>query len=235
MPRTPAGYSLLARRAFFFSALAPLLFAQDPFASLRDRMIRSDLEARGIRHPAVLRAMRATPRHLFVPADLRDAAYEDRPLPIGYDATISQPYIVALMMELLEPGRSHRVLEIGTGSGYQAAILAQLTSHVYTIEIVPQLAAAAAETLRRQGHTNVTVRAGDGYRGWPEQAPFDRIILTAAPPAVPQTLLDQLAPGGRLVAPIGPQFEQHLTLIEKTRTGTLRRTVIAPVSFVRMK
>jgi protein-L-isoaspartate(D-aspartate) O-methyltransferase len=179
--------------------------------------------------------MRATLRHLFLPPELQSRAYEDRPLPIGYDATISQPYIVALMTELLEPAKLHRVLEIGTGSGYQAAVLAQLAGHVYTIEIVPALAQSAQQALRRLGYSNVSVRQGDGYRGWPEEAPFDRVILTASPPEIPQTLIDQLARGGRLVAPVGQLGGQELVLIEKKVDGTLRRRSVVPVAFVPMK
>jgi len=162
-------------------AAAALLFIRDPYTSQRERMVR-EIESRGLRNSEVLRVMRVTPRHLFVPEEFQRMAYEDCPLPIGYGATISQPYIVALMTDLLEPAKNHRVLEIGTGSGYQAAVLAQLASRVYTIEIVPQLAQSARQTLNRLGYSNVVVREGDGYKGWPNEAPFDRIILTAAPP-----------------------------------------------------
>ena len=179
--------------------------------------------------------MRATPRHLFMPPAMRPAAYEDRPQPIGHEATISQPYIVALMTELLEPTKKSRVLEIGTGSGYQAAILGQLAGQVYTIEIVPELAKSAREALAAQGHSNVSVRHGDGYKGWPEHAPFDRIILTAAPPEIPRALLDQLAPGGRMVAPVGAQGVQELVVIEKASNGKISRRTVIPVAFVPMK
>lgn len=177
--------------------------ADDPHASARERMVQTQLEHRGIADPAVLDAMRKVPRHRFVPAELANQAHDDHPLPIGHDQTISQPYIVALMTEALRPRASDRVLEIGTGSGYQAAVLAELVDEVYTIEIVAPLAERAAGVLRDLGHDNVHVRAGDGYAGWPEQAPFDKIIITAAPPRVPQPLLDQLAPGGLLVVPEG--------------------------------
>ena len=206
----------------------------DAFSVQREQMVRL-IEKRGVRNPDTLRVMRATLRHLFLPPDLQSRAYEDRPLPIGYDATISQPYIVALMTELLEPAKHHRVLEIGTGSGYQAAVLAQLAGHVYTIEIVPALAASARQTLLRLGYSNVSVRQRDGYRGWPEEAPFDRVILTASPPEIPQTLIEQLAPGGRLVAPVGRLGGQELVLIEKKSDGTLRRRNIGAVAFVPMK
>lgn len=211
------------------------LLSGDPFAGARERMVREHIEERGIRNPAVLRAMRSTPRHRFVPEGLRAQAYEDRPLPIGYGATISQPYIVALMTELLEPAAHHRVLEIGTGSGYQAAVLSQLAKHVYTIEIVPELARSARALLGEMGYRNVTVRAGDGYHGWPEEAPFDRIILTAAPPDVPATLLEQLAPGGKLVAPVGVRpWDQQLIVMDKTADGKIRRRSAAGVMFVPM-
>lgn len=213
-----------------------LLFsAEDPFDAQRERMVREQIEARGIRNADVLRVMRSTPRHLFVPENLREYAYSDRPLPIGLGQTISQPYIVALMTELLAAGKTDRVLEIGTGSGYQAAILAATAKHVYTIEIVPELARTARERLAAMGLKNVTVRLGDGYQGWPEDAPFDRIILTAAPPEVPQMLIEQLARGGRLVAPVGHSpATQELVVVEKTTGGEIRRRAVAPVMFVPM-
>jgi protein-L-isoaspartate(D-aspartate) O-methyltransferase len=179
--------------------------------------------------------MRATPRHLFVPPNVRYAAYADHPLPIGFGATVSQPYIVALMTDLLEPRAHHRVLEIGTGSGYQAAVLAQLAKWVYSVEIVPNLAASARATLEGLGYSNVTVRQSDGYKGWPEQAPFDRIILTAAPPKVPEALLAQLATGGRLVAPVGPELHQELIVVEKRTDGTIRQRRHGAVRFLTMK
>jgi protein-L-isoaspartate(D-aspartate) O-methyltransferase len=199
-------------------------------------MVRKQMQDRGISDPDVLQAMRATPRHLFVPRVVRLLAYEDQPLPIGAGATISQPYIVALMTQLLEPRKKHRVLEVGTGSGYQAAVLAQLVSWVYTIEIVPELAKSARETLSRLGFFNVTVLAGDGFKGWPGAAPFDRIILTAAPREIPQPLIDQLARGGRLLAPIGSGWwNQELILVEKKTDGKIQRWSKGAVAFVPMK
>jgi protein-L-isoaspartate(D-aspartate) O-methyltransferase len=216
--------------------VAALLVAADPYAPVRERMVREHIASREVRNPAVLRVMRETPRHLFVPERLRSQAYEDHPLPIGFDATISQPYIVALMTELLEPKKEHRVLEIGTGSGYQAAVLAQLAGEVYSIELVPELARSAAATLTGLGYRNVRVKAGDGYKGWPEAAPFDRIILTAAPPAVPRALTDQLAAGGRLVAPVGASvMVQELVVIDKRADGSLKRRSEGGVRFVPMR
>jgi protein-L-isoaspartate(D-aspartate) O-methyltransferase len=215
---------------------AALLVAADPYAPARERMVREHIASREVRNPAVLRVMRETPRHLFVPERLRSQAYEDHPLPIGFDATISQPYIVALMTELLDPKKEHRVLEIGTGSGYQAAVLAQLAGEVYSIEIVPELARSAEATLKGLGHRNVKVKAGDGYKGWPEAAPFDRIILTAAPPEVPRALTDQLAVGGRLVAPVGASvMVQELVVIDKRADGSLKRRSEGGVRFVPMR
>lgn len=201
----------------------------------RLRMVRDQLESpsRGITNARVLAAMRRVPRHEFVPAELRGLAYEDRPLPIGYSQTISQPYIVAIMTERLEPQPTDRVLEVGTGSGYQAAVLAELVAEVYTIEIVEPLADRAAADLGRLGCTNVHVRAGDGYRGWPEEAPFDAVIVTCAPEAVPQPLVDQLAEGGRMIIPVGPLHNQQLILLRK-QDGELERKAVLPVRFVPM-
>ena len=195
-----------------------------------DAMVREQIEARGVRDPRVLAAMRAVPRQRFVPEAYRARAFDDGPLPIGHRQTISQPYIVAVMTELLRPEAGDRVLEIGTGSGYQAAVLARLVTRVYSIEIVPDLAAQARATLAELGVANVEVFAGDGYRGLPDQAPFDGILLTAAPAEVPQPLLDQLAPGGRLVAPVGAA-DQELRVIERTPEG-IRTTKLFPVRFV---
>lgn len=198
------------------------------------RMVREQIEARGVRSVRVLQAMRAVPRHEFVPPQLQAQAYEDYPLPIGLSQTISQPYIVALMTELLEPRKEDRVLEIGTGSGYQAAVLSPLVQHVYTIELLEELAVSARQRLRRLGYTNVEVRAGDGYAGWPEQAPFDKIIVTAAPESIPQTLLDQLKPGGLMVIPAGPSGDQDLKVVEKDKKGATKTRSVLPVRFVPM-
>ncbi len=209
--------------------------AQDQFAAQREGMVREQIASRGIKNAEVLKAMRAVPRHLFMPPDVRSYAYEDRPVPIGYGQTISQPYIVAFMSEALEVRPDHRVLEIGTGSGYQAAILSALTREVYSIEIVPQLAKSSAETLRQLGYKNVMVRGGDGYKGWPEKAPFDRILLTAAPPEVPSALMDQLKPGGILLAPVGKStLEQEIVRVSKAADGKITHRSLLPVRFVPM-
>jgi len=222
--------------AGFAAMLAVALWsASDPFTAERERMVREQIEARGIRNPDVLRVMRATPRHLFLPDQLQSAAYRDGAIPIGFGATISQPYIVALMTEMLAPARSQKVLEIGTGSGYQAAVLAQLAKRVCTIEIVPELAETARKTLGRLGYSNVLVRQGDGYAGWPDQAPFDRIILTAAPSEVPEALIRQLATPGRLVAPVTSGWFQELVLVDRRADGTIHRASGPSVRFLPMK
>ena len=192
------------------------------------------IEHRGIRDPEVLRVIRSVPRSEFVPPQLVNEAYDDRPLDIGYGATISQPYIVAAMTQLLEIRRSHRILEIGTGSGYQTAILAELGSEVFSIEIIPELAESAARRLQRLGYRNVHVTVGDGYKGWPEEAPFDRILLAAAPPALPPVLLSQLALEGKLIAPVGEQEDQQLIIVEKDLAGRVSRRAVMPVLFIPM-
>ena len=218
--------------AWLVSAFSFSMNGQD-WTALREQMVRLQIERRGVRNPAVLQAMRQVERHLFVPESLRRSAYEDHPLPIGHGQTISQPYIVAAMTEMLDPKPEDRALEIGTGSGYQAAVLAQLVKHVYTIEVVEPLGKQAQARLAELGCRNVTVRIGDGYEGWPEQAPFDEILLTAAPPDVPQKLIDQLKPGGRLVAPVGTGW-QELVVIDKDAKGRVRRRTEFPVMFVPM-
>lgn len=189
----------------------------------------------GVRNADVLRAMRATPRQEFVPLESRVLAYADRALSIGYGATISQPYIVGLMTELLAAGPESRVLEIGTGSGYQAAVLSQLARHVYTVELQPDLARAAAARLARLGYGNISVRQGDGAKGWPEEAPFDRVIVTAAAPEIPPALFEQLQPGGRLVAPVGGDQDQELVAVEKSATGELSKRSVIPVRFIPLR
>jgi protein-L-isoaspartate(D-aspartate) O-methyltransferase len=209
--------------------------AQDPLTRARLAMVAGQIAARGVKDPRVLDAMRAVPRHEFVPATLREDAYGDSPLPIGHGQTISQPYIVALMTELARPSPSDRVLEVGTGSGYQAAVLSQLVARVFSVELVDPLAQSAASTLRRLGYGNVTVRSGDGYLGWPDEAPFDIIIVTAAPEEVPAALLAQLKPGGRLIVPVGRVWDvQDLQLIEKDATGSVSTRSVIPVRFVPM-
>lgn len=198
-----------------------------------DRMVESQIESRGVTDPAVLDAMSKTPRWKFVPEDLKHRAFEDNPLPIGYGQTISQPYIVAYMTEalLLKPGDN--VLEVGTGSGYQAAVLAEIADEVYTVEIIPELGDSAADTLSELGYGNVHVKIGDGYEGWAEHAPFDAIIVTCAPDHIPQPLLDQLADGGRLVIPVGGTYPQELQRI--TRVGDEYETeFLTSVLFVPM-
>lgn len=205
---------------------------EDVYKARRLKMVQEQLAARDIVHKGVLDAMRKVPRHLFVPENLRAEAYEDHPVPIGYGQTISQPYIVAFMTQAVDPKKEHKVLEIGTGSGYQAAVLAELVGEVYTIEIVEELARRAEETLRGLSYKNIHVRAGDGYNGWPEEAPFDVIMLTAAPRKVPQPLFDQLKEGGVLVAPVG-RFFQELVLYRKTAAG-IKASNLLPVRFVPM-
>ena len=196
-------------------------------------MVKNQLERRGIQDEGVLRVMRETPRHLFVPENLEDKAYEDGPLPIGKGQTISQPYIVALMTELLELNGNERILEIGTGSGYQAAILSPLVKEVYSIEIIKSLAQNADKKLKEMQYHNVMVKWGDGYKGWAEHAPFDAIIVTAAPDKVPQALIDQMKIGGRLVLPVGTYF-QKLKVITKMRDGEIGEKNIISVRFVPM-
>ena len=204
----------------------------DTPAEARRAMIEEQLRARGVIDPRVLAAMGTVPRERFVPDHLVPRAYEDGPLPIGAGQTISQPYIVAYMAEALAISPDHKLLEIGTGSGYHAAVLGQLAREVYTIEIVPVLAERARTLLKELGYTNIHVREGDGYAGWPEHAPFDRIVVTAAPDQVPQPLIDQLAAGGRMVIPVGQQgVTQWMTVLEKTAKGVTQRQTI-PVQFV---
>lgn len=204
----------------------------DKFEAARLRMVRVQITDRGIADPSVLKAMRDVPRHLFVPKEYESEAYDDNPLPIGYGQTISQPYIVAYMTEVVKPSAGKKALEIGTGSGYQAAILARVVNHVYTIEIVPELAHESAERLKKMGYKNITVKYGDGYKGWPEYAPFDIIIVTAAPEQIPAPLVDQMAENGRLVIPVGaPSAIQELILLEK-KNGKILKSRLTFVRFV---
>lgn len=206
--------------------------AGDSFTLQREAMVDRQIRARGIEDPAVLEAMREVPRHRFVPPPMARYAYGDQPLPIAADQTISQPYIVAYMTEAAEISPNEKVLEIGTGSGYQAAVLGEIAREVYTIEIIPELAEEARRTLTELGYDNVHTRTGNGYLGWPEHAPFDAIVVTAAPDAVPQALVDQLAVGGRMVIPVGTTF-QEMTIIERTPQGIVQQRTI-PVRFVPM-
>ena len=205
---------------------------QDNFQTQREQMVATQIRARGVQNDAVLQAMRRVPRHLFVPERERPFAYDDRPLPIGLGQTISQPYIVAYMTDALQLEPSHAVLEIGTGSGYQAAVLGEIARQVYSIEIVPDLADGARLALAQAGYQNVEVRTGNGYLGWPDRAPFDRIIVTAAPPEIPQALVDQLAVGGVMVVPVGTA-NQEIVIITKTADGVARKRTIE-VRFVPM-
>jgi protein-L-isoaspartate(D-aspartate) O-methyltransferase len=202
-------------------------------AGERRRMVQEQLMPRGVYDKRVLAAMSKIPREEFVPQASRAASYTDQPLPIGYDQTISQPYIVAFMTEQLHSSSSDRVLEIGTGSGYQAAILGELVAEVYSIEIIEPLAKTAEATLQRLGYKNVRVKVGDGYKGWPEHAPFDAITVTCAPDHVPQPLIDQLKEGGRMIIPVGGFGDQELYLLEK-KNGRLQRRAVLPVRFVPM-
>ncbi len=207
---------------------------EEPFYSLRKSMIENQIVRRNVLDPEVIRAMEKIPRDLFVPEPQRAEAYEDRPLPIGYGQTISQPYIVALMTEALRIKKGEKVLEIGAGSGYQAAVLAEIGAETYTVEIVPELAKFARENLKKTGYGSVQVKAGDGYQGWKEFAPFDAVIVTCAPEKVPQPLIEQLKEGGRMIVPVGPENQvQELVLLKKVK-GELLRQSIAPVRFVPM-
>ncbi len=232
----PAARRRARRTAGTLAALlavgAGCAMASDPTLVARRRMVEEQIRGRGITDARLLAVLAEVPRHLFVPEAERSAAYGDHPLPIGAGQTISQPYIVALMTSLLDLKPGSRVLEIGTGSGYQAAVLSRLVREVYSIEIVPELGERARKTLGELGYGNVQVRIGDGYRGWPEAAPFDAVLLTAAPTDVPQPLLDQLKVGGKMVLPIG-RWWQELVVLTKTPKGIVREEV-APVRFVPM-
>jgi protein-L-isoaspartate(D-aspartate) O-methyltransferase len=197
------------------------------------KMVREQIIRRGISNNQVIDVMQNTPRHRFVPDGVADYAYQDNALPIGKGQTISQPYIVAFMTETLDVDSTYKVLEIGTGSGYQAAVLSPLVKHVYTIEIVKMLAQRADSTLKALSYNNVTVRWGDGYKGWPEEAPFDRIIGTAAPSEIPKALIDQLKPGGKMVLPVGTNW-QEIVVLTKSKSGKIQKKNVLPVRFVPM-
>ena len=218
--------------AIFMSLLCSFNAFSSVYSEKKDRMIKEQIMARGVRDPLVISAMRKVDRHLFVPALLRWRAYEDGPLPIGHGQTISQPYIVAFMTEALDLNSDDVVLEIGTGSGYQAAILAEIAKQVYTIEILKPLADQSRERLKELGYANIKVKHGDGYLGWPEHAPFDKIIVTAAPDEIPMELVRQLKVGGKMVIPVGSLF-QELYLITKTEDGFTKKAIL-PVRFVPM-
>jgi protein-L-isoaspartate(D-aspartate) O-methyltransferase len=216
----------------FFTAGLFSLQQDDKFTGMRKEMVNNQIVSRGIRNQVTIKAMLKVPRHLFVTSQYTDRAYEDTPLPIGYNQTISQPFIVAYMTELAKPAKWKKVLEVGTGSGYQAAVLAEVVSTVYTIEIIPELAREAASRLTRLGYKNIVTKAGDGYMGWKEHAPFDVIMVTAADDHIPQPLLDQLAENGRLIMPVGaPSSAQQIVLAVK-KNGKIEKSKLAMVRFV---
>lgn len=223
---------------FFLSAVPEgTAYAAEPnetaFTALRERMVKDQILPRGVRDSKVVGAMRTVPRHRFVTGRLIDQAYDDTPLPIGYGQTISQPYIVAYMTEIVKAGKGNKILEIGTGSGYQAAILSAVAGSIYTIEIIPQLAQTASLKLKEMKYENVTVRCADGYYGWQEHAPFDAIIVTAAAGHIPPPLLKQLKPGGRMVIPVGgPFMVQSLVLVKKDEAGAITTENLMAVRFV---
>lgn len=221
--------------ALWFAAL-PMIETScgEEFAHARERMVTGQIQNQGVTDAKVLAAMRKVPRHEFVPESWAAHAYDDRPLPIGHGQTISQPFIVAVMTQALDLKSSDRVLEIGTGSGYQAAVLCELVKEVYTIEIVAPLGEQARNTLKRLGYTNVKVRIGDGYRGWPEAAPFHAIIVTCAPDAIPTPLTEQLAEGGRMIIPVGPERQTQQLIVLRKQNGALTKQKILPVVFVPM-
>lgn len=241
----PTTYLILALIVGLASSLSQEILAQNrnhpgfsERVAERDLMVKDGIENyphHPVEDPKVLLAMRLVPRHMFVPKEYQDLAYRNSPLLIGHKQTISQPFIVAHMSELLELKPEYRVLEIGTGSGYQAAVLGELCKHVYTIEIVAPLGKKASKLLKDLGYSQIQVRVGNGYEGWPEEAPFDRIIVTCAPEDIPQALLDQLAPGGRMVIPVGGQHEtQYMVEVTKDKKGRISRKEHYPVRFVPM-
>ena len=224
-------------KPYFYFFLFHLIFAEDIgiHEKLRKNMIKHQLKRRGISSPKVLKAMEHVERHRFVPEKLRNMAYNDGPLPIGNDQTISQPYIVALMTEMLNINRNHKILEVGTGSGYQAAILGEISDNVHTIEIITELAEKSRKVLSELGYDNIIVHEGDGYQGIPKEAPFDRIIVTAAPEYIPEELVQQLSYNGVMILPVGPQFQtQFLWIIKKDDNGKISKEKKIPVRFVPM-
>lgn len=235
----PKSERFLSRRSAILFVMSALLSvpalgqSSDEFAQAREQLVKNRIESAGVQDTRVLDAMRKTPRHEFVSPTLRNQAYFDMALPIGSSQTISSPFIVALMTEALDPQPTDKVLEIGTGSGYQAAVLSPLVSSVYTIEIVKPLGEKAAEVLHALGYSNVHVRVGDGFAGWPEEAPFDKIIVTCSPESVPQPLVDQLREGGRMIIPVGERYQQTLYLMTK-KDGKLERRALQPTLFVPM-
>jgi protein-L-isoaspartate(D-aspartate) O-methyltransferase len=234
MCRVQRVWQFLIAAAFAATSCGPQAAPVSDFTGERYQMVPEQLKARGVSDQRILAAMKKVRRDEFVPANLKTSSYTDQPLPIGYGQTISQPYIVAFMTEQVRPSPKDRILEIGTGSGYQAAILAELAGEVYTIEIIEPLAKTAEATLQRLGYKNVHVKAGDGYKGWPEHAPFDAVIVTCAPDHVPQPLIDQLKEGGRMIIPVGGGLGfQQLYLLEK-KNGKLQRRAVLPVRFVPM-
>ena len=222
---------------FFLTLILNLGCSQntDSYENQRKIMVEDQIKRRGVKDVGVLKAVQKVEREKFVPEKYRDLAYSDNPLPIGHQQTISQPYIVAYMTEHLQISKSHNVLEIGTGSGYQAAILAEMAHHVFTIEIIPKLAESAEKVLMELAYENITLRTGDGYKGWPEEAPFDRIMVTAAPNEIPEKLVEQLAPNGRMILPVGGSiFAQYLWLVQKDKEGIVTKEKILAVRFVPM-
>ena len=232
----PALHSVAIPHAGTAHHLPVIPHASSPrsYTAAREEMVRTTIEDRGIKDDRVLQAMRTEPREEYMPAEKRVYAYEDAAVKIGWEQTISRPFIVALMSNLLHPGPTDKVLEIGTGSGYQAAVLDRLAGSVYSIEIVEPLCKRARANLDRLGHQRIHTRCGDGYQGWPEAAPFDRIILTAAPPEIPQALIRELRPGGRLVAPVGERAHDVLVVLDKGEDGAITRTTQRGVAFVPM-
>lgn len=207
-------------------------FAQDAFVSKREQMVTTQIKARGIDDKATLNALRKTPRHLFVPEEIQDLAYEDRPLPIGYGQTISQPFIVAYMTQIIKPESNFRVLEIGTGSGYQAAVLSPIVDTVFTIEIVKELHIESKQRFDALSYQNIKVQNTDGYHGWPEKGPFDAIVVTAAAEFVPPPLIEQLKEGGRMIIPVGTPYSVQMLLLVEKKKGKVKSKNLMPVRFV---